>query len=206
MSMDTKKKTAIVSILLNVLLTVFKYIAYLFTASLAILGETYHSFSDILTSILVYISLKKSKDKNKSKMPLENKISLAIGILIFLLTMVPVNVLARSQADGDELNLPEVRIHYNTAFPAQMQSGTSDLEGFLDGRLITTNNGIVYVQKLFKLPEGTDYRNIAVTPATVAVSIVEVEIEGVVGEYKVYRLVYAIPEDSITGIIYYSEK
>ncbi|MBN2534544.1 MAG: protease modulator HflK family protein [Spirochaetales bacterium] len=88
--MDIKERTASVSILLNIILAALKFVAFYFTASLAILGEAYHSLSDILTSVLVYVSLKEKRVKKaesgeeiKKKMPLENIISLAIGIFIF---------------------------------------------------------------------------------------------------------------------------
>lgn len=160
----------------------------------------------LFTDIVQCISRITWKKSFRSSTGLRVVSAIFIGILIFLLTMVPVDVLAKSQAESDELTFPEVRIHYSIAFPAQMQSGTSDIAGFLDGQLITTNNEIVYVLKLFKFPEDTDYRNIIITPEAEVVSVEDVELEGVVGEYEIYRLVYAIPADSITGIIYYSER
>lgn len=95
--MTKKEKTALIAVTLNVLLTVLKFIAFSFTGSLAILAEAWHSFSDITTSILVFISVKEkrfspaepeeSEDKNKS-IPLEHQISFLIGLLMFFISMI----------------------------------------------------------------------------------------------------------------------
>jgi len=93
--MTVKERTALISIFLNVVLTVLKFIAFFFTGSLAILAEAWHSFSDITTSILVFISVKepplslftrKEKDEDKS-MLFEHQVSFAIGLLMFLVAV-----------------------------------------------------------------------------------------------------------------------
>jgi regulator of protease activity HflC (stomatin/prohibitin superfamily) len=94
--MTVKERTALISILLNVVLTVLKFVAFFFSGSLAILVEAWHSFSDITTSILVFISVKeppflltkaKEKDGSKSNI-LEHQISFVIGLLMFIISVV----------------------------------------------------------------------------------------------------------------------
>jgi len=74
MSMTIKERTAGISILANVILTILKFVAFSFTGSIAVLAEAWHSFSDITTSILVFMSVrekplpllrKKHKEENK---------------------------------------------------------------------------------------------------------------------------------------------
>jgi len=95
--MTRKEKTALISILLNAVLTVLKFIAFLFTGSLAILAEAWHSFSDITTSILVFLSVRERRhppaapegDANQSKsIRLEYQISFLIGLLMFFISML----------------------------------------------------------------------------------------------------------------------
>ena len=57
--MNVKEKTTVISIILKVIFTVFKFIAYYFTGSMAIFAEACHSFTDIITSVFVYLSVKK---------------------------------------------------------------------------------------------------------------------------------------------------
>ena len=94
--MTRKEKTASVALVLNIALTALKFIAFFFTGSLAILAEAWHSFSDIATSTLVFISVREkrfspamseeSKDESKP-IPLEYHISFSIGIFMFFISM-----------------------------------------------------------------------------------------------------------------------
>jgi len=95
MSITKKERTAGISILANVVLTILKFIAFSFTGSIAVLAEAWHSFSDITTSILVFISVrekplpllrKKHKEENKL-IRLEYIISFSIGLLLFFVSM-----------------------------------------------------------------------------------------------------------------------
>jgi len=93
--MTTRKKAALISVILNVLLTGLKFIVFSFTGSLAILAEAWHSFSDITTSVLVFISMserraspaapEEGEDESKS-IPLEYQISFLIGLLMFFVS------------------------------------------------------------------------------------------------------------------------
>ncbi len=95
--MTVKEKTALISTILNVVLTVLKFIAFFFTGSMAILAEAWHSFSDITTSVLVFISVREKRaspaapeegeDESKS-IPLEYQISFLIGLLMFFVSVL----------------------------------------------------------------------------------------------------------------------
>jgi len=93
--MTVKEKTALISTILNIVLTVLKFIAFFFTGSMAILAEAWHSFSDITTSVLVFISVREKRPpadapeeaEDKSKpIPLEFQISFLIGLLMFFVS------------------------------------------------------------------------------------------------------------------------
>jgi membrane protease subunit HflK len=55
--MNIKIKAAVITVIFNILLTIVKFIAYAFSGSLAILSESWHSFSDIITSVAVLYSV-----------------------------------------------------------------------------------------------------------------------------------------------------
>lgn len=55
-----KKRTALLSILSNIILTVLKIIAGIITGSLSIISEAIHSMSDLLASMITYFSVMKS--------------------------------------------------------------------------------------------------------------------------------------------------
>ena len=102
--MDVKQKTAAVSTLLNLLLTILKFILAGFSGSLVILAEAWHSLTDVVTSLLVYFSVspraKKSAEEpserpeasgnsvrtndviNWNNITIENWMSLVIGFII----------------------------------------------------------------------------------------------------------------------------
>lgn len=94
--MTLKERTALISVSLNSVLTVLKFIAFFFTGSLAILAEAWHSFSDITTSVLVFISVREKRasqaapeegeDESKS-IPSEYQISFLIGLLMFFVSV-----------------------------------------------------------------------------------------------------------------------
>lgn len=55
--MEIKEKTALITLSLNVLLTILKFLLFLISGSLAVLAEAWHSLTDIVTSFLVYIAV-----------------------------------------------------------------------------------------------------------------------------------------------------
>jgi len=57
---DIKVKTAAIATGMNILLTGMKFLLYFFSGSMAILAEAWHSFSDIATSFLVFIAVRRS--------------------------------------------------------------------------------------------------------------------------------------------------
>ena len=82
--MNTREKTAALSTILNIILTLLKFIMFGFTGSLAILAEAWHSFSDIATSFLVFLAVHdkdKKEEKHKTSV-LEQIVAFAIGIML----------------------------------------------------------------------------------------------------------------------------
>lgn len=57
-TMHVRTRTALVTLLLNIVLTVLKFIAFALTGSLAILAEAWHSFGDIATSATALLSVR----------------------------------------------------------------------------------------------------------------------------------------------------
>lgn len=93
--MNIKEKTGKISIAANVILTFVKFVVYYYTGSLAILSEAWHSFSDIATSFLVFVSLKKKPDVGADeekqnfieKLTAEEKASLVIASILFFVSL-----------------------------------------------------------------------------------------------------------------------
>ena len=56
--MNSRQKIALVAVVLNSAFAVLKFAIYRFSGSLAVLAEAWHSLSDILTSLMVFLSLK----------------------------------------------------------------------------------------------------------------------------------------------------
>jgi len=67
--MDVKQKTAVVSTLLNLLHTILKFVLAGFSGSLVILAEAWHSLTDVVTSLLVYLSVSPRSKKSGKKIP-----------------------------------------------------------------------------------------------------------------------------------------
>ena len=57
---DIRVKTAGVVTGVNVALTAIKFILYYLSGSMAVLAESWHSFADIATSLLVFVALFKA--------------------------------------------------------------------------------------------------------------------------------------------------
>ncbi|MDD5556997.1 MAG: FtsH protease activity modulator HflK [bacterium] len=55
--MDIRRRAAGIATIVSVLLTLLKFTLYSFTGSLVILAEAWHSFSDIATSLLLFVAL-----------------------------------------------------------------------------------------------------------------------------------------------------
>jgi len=75
---NTRTRTALVTLLLNTALTVLKFIAFAFTGSLAILAEAWHSFGDIATSATALLSVRQqarrdSRDDESTDEPAEDE-------------------------------------------------------------------------------------------------------------------------------------
>jgi len=95
--MTTREKTAGISTGLNLGLTIAKFMLYYFTGSMAILAEAFHSFSDIGTSLLVYLAVRFQKKEDKKSSPsseektssitLEHYVSFGIGIFMLIVAV-----------------------------------------------------------------------------------------------------------------------
>jgi len=64
---DIREKAASISTALNVTLTVAKFVLYGATGSLAILAEAWHSFSDIATSALTYLAVRRTVRQERAQ-------------------------------------------------------------------------------------------------------------------------------------------
>ncbi len=65
--MQVRTRTALVTLLLNTVLTVLKFVAFVFTGSLAILAEAWHSFGDIATSATALLSVHRQARKDRAE-------------------------------------------------------------------------------------------------------------------------------------------
>ena len=82
-----KERWALGSILLNLSLTILKFIFAIFTGSLALMAEAIHSFSDLAASVISFISVKiavkKSKEFPYGLYKVENIAAIIIAIFLF---------------------------------------------------------------------------------------------------------------------------
>lgn len=91
MGVDIKEKTALITLSLNVLLTFFKFLLFLFSGSLAVLAEAWHSFTDIATSFMVYLAVRRDRRKqedDKSRVTGEQIASMVIGLLLLVVAIL----------------------------------------------------------------------------------------------------------------------
>jgi membrane protease subunit HflK len=89
--MDIKEKTALITLSLNVLLTFFKFLLFLFSGSLAVLAEAWHSFTDIATSFMVYLAVRKDRKNEgggKSRVTGEQVVSILIGLILLIVAIL----------------------------------------------------------------------------------------------------------------------
>lgn len=68
--MNVKVKTSLISIVLTTFFTLFKFLFFFLTGSLAVLSEAWHSFSDIVTSLLVLLAVRRSSEEGKERLVL----------------------------------------------------------------------------------------------------------------------------------------
>ncbi len=118
--MTKQEKAAVVSIAINSLLTLVKFILASITASIALLAEAYHSFADILSSTMVLLALRvdrrdnatppevraNSEEEEPAAKPRsrlftpgnwENKAAIGIGILLFI---AAINIFGKVSQSG----------------------------------------------------------------------------------------------------------
>ena len=100
---DIRTKTAAAVTIMNILLTGIKFFLYALSGSMAILAEAWHSFSDIATSLLIFVAIRHSvKNSRKSTDPdggeasgreeqtgsMEIFVSLGIGLLLTIIAVM----------------------------------------------------------------------------------------------------------------------
>ena len=85
--MDAREKVAILSILINTGLAVFKFVLGTLSGSVAIVADGIHSSSDIVSSIAVLVGLRLSQRKSKNfpygLYKIENIIAIVSAMAIF---------------------------------------------------------------------------------------------------------------------------
>lgn len=86
---DRKVKYALLSIVSNTVLIIFKVIAGILSGSVSIISEAIHSGMDLGASIIAFFSVKKSSQPADKEHPyghgkIENISGLAEGLLIFV--------------------------------------------------------------------------------------------------------------------------
>jgi membrane protease subunit HflK len=108
--MEIKEKTALITLTMNVLLTVFKFGLFLLSGSLAVLAEAWHSFSDIATSFMVYFAIRQGNRKpggeeaeipvvKKSKINLEQVVALCIGLFLLVVAVLLIGKFLTGRAE-----------------------------------------------------------------------------------------------------------
>ena len=84
--MEKSEKTACVAIVINCFLLAIKAVAAFATGSIALKAETFHTFSDFIASLTVFVGLKIAKRKTKAfpygLYKIENLMSVIISLLI----------------------------------------------------------------------------------------------------------------------------
>lgn len=85
--MEISERTAIYSIIVNLVIFIIKYISSVTSGSIALKAESFHTLADLTASLSVFIGLKIAKRKSKSfpygLYKIENLISVLISIIIF---------------------------------------------------------------------------------------------------------------------------
>ena len=108
-----KERWALGSLLLNLSLTILKFVFAIFTGSLALMAEAIHSFSDLSASIISFISVKLSARKTKEfpygLYKIENIAAIIISIFLFFAAFEIVKEALFSKEDV-QVKHPEVAI------------------------------------------------------------------------------------------------
>lgn len=86
-NIDTGEKVALVAISINFMLFIVKYVAAIFSGSIALKAEAFHTFADLIASLTVFAGLKIAKRKSKmfpyGLYKIENMFSVIISFVIF---------------------------------------------------------------------------------------------------------------------------
>ena len=90
---DLKGKNLIISILLNILITVSQVIGGLVSGSLALLSDALHNFSDVLSLIVSYIATVLSKKKASTNKTFGYKRAEIIAAFVNAATLIVVAII-----------------------------------------------------------------------------------------------------------------
>ncbi len=108
-----KERWALGSLLLNLSLTILKFIFAVFTGSLALMAEAIHSFSDLSASVISFISVKLSAKKSEEfpygLYKVENIASIIISIFLFFAAFEIIKDAFLSKEEA-EIKYPELAI------------------------------------------------------------------------------------------------
>ena len=105
---DMKGRNLIISILLNILITVAQVVGGLISGSLSLLSDALHNFSDVLSLIVSYIAAKLSKQKASIHRTFGYKRAEILAAFINASTLVIVAVLLIVEAYKRFLNPQEI--------------------------------------------------------------------------------------------------
>ncbi|MGB5435498.1 MAG: cation diffusion facilitator family transporter [Maribacter sp.] len=95
---DLKGKNLIISILLNILITVSQVIGGLVSGSLALLSDALHNFSDVLSLIISYVATVLSKKKASSNKTFGYKRAEIIAAFVNAATLIVVAIILIKEA------------------------------------------------------------------------------------------------------------
>jgi hypothetical protein len=104
-SLSTREKASLLTIAVSIAFTVLKFVVYFFSGSIAVLSEAWHSFGDVFTSVLVFLSFRHDRRRSESqqlapepdegksgggfldRMSTEMKVSLLIGCILVVIAI-----------------------------------------------------------------------------------------------------------------------
>ncbi len=66
-NLSTKEKASLLTILTSVTFTVLKFVVFFLSGSIAVLSEAWHSFGDIFTSVLVFLSFRRDRSRSEAQ-------------------------------------------------------------------------------------------------------------------------------------------
>jgi hypothetical protein len=128
--------------------------------------------------------------------------AILIAVIIFILTIIPVNSIAGSQANSDERNAPWARVISTDNFSSVICADQSIANNYLDGKLLFTNNGNTYLEIKYRVPKDSTEKVIKYSADYPLQSPDDIEYQQANTKTIEKIQIYAIPVTSIRDIIY----